>query len=330
MTPKAMRPALPSTKRSLGIVASLLVLTLFTGAVNGAWVMWGPSPNGDREHLVVDGLPRSYLLHVPEGLPPGEEVPLVVVLHGAYGWADQIARATDFSRKADAEGFIVAYPEGFSRIPRIWQFWNATFCCYAAMEGNGPDDVAFLDAVLDDVLASHPVDPSRVYLAGFSNGGMLASLYSALHTERVAALATVSSTIGARVGDEVTRIPDPSLPLPVFAMHGLRDKGVPWDGSASLREPTWSPFSLNESLALWLGNNGIAGEPVREAWADGNVEVRTWTGGAGGSEVRALTVRDSGHSWPGGDGAPFFAVPTEDADATGLLWEFFERHRRVA
>jgi polyhydroxybutyrate depolymerase len=314
-------------KRIAGVAASALAALLLTGAVNGGLVMWGPSQNGTSESLVVDGLRRDYLLHVPDDLPAGD-VPLVLVLHGAYGWGDQIARATDFSRKADAEGFIVAYPEGHSAIPRIWQFWNATYCCYGAMDG--PDDVAFLDALITHLADELPIDPSRVYLAGFSNGGMLAAQYAARHTDRIAALATVSSTIGANVADGTSwRIPEPSAPLPVFAMHGLRDRGVPWDGSASVREPTWAPMSLNESVGFWLDNNAIAGAPSSvDSWADGNIVMRTWSGGRGGSEVRELVVHDAGHSWPGGDGAPFFAQPTKDADATGLVWEFFASHQR--
>lgn len=319
--------ALSWLKQSTRIAASLAFTLLLTGVANGGWIMWGPSPNGTQQSIVVDGLRRDYLLHVPASLPADEEVPLVLVLHGAYGWGDQIARATDFSRKADREGFIVAYPEGHSRLPRLWQFWNATYCCYDAMAG--PDDVAFLDALITRLLEEHPIDASRVYLAGFSNGGMLASLYAAQHTDRIAALATVSSTIGAELpGGEVVRIPQPAASLPVFALHGLRDRGVPWDGSASLRAPEWAPISLNESLDFWMGNNGIEGEPAEESWAGGNVVLRSWSGGSDGSEVRALLVRDSGHSWPGGDGAPFFAQPSPDADATGLIWDFFAGHRR--
>lgn len=306
--------------------AATVFALLMCTSVNAAMVMWGPSPNGEQRSLLVDGVRRDYLLHVPQDLPTGD-VPLVLVLHGAYGWGDQIARATDFSRKADAEGFIVAYPEGESPVPRLRQFWNTGFCCYGAMEA-GYDDVGFLDTLIDHLLATQPVDPSRVYLAGFSNGGMLASAYAAQHTGKVAALAAVASTIGARadaLGD--LRIPEPSLPLPVYEIHGMRDGGVPWDGAPSRRVPAWSPVSVNETVAFWRAANGNTADAVHTEWAGGNIQLTVWGEGTPG-EVRRMLVRDAGHSWPGGDGAPFFAKPTKDADATALVWEFFERHQR--
>lgn len=310
------------------VVPALLVALLMATSVNAALVMWGPSHNGTNQSLFVDGVRRDYLLHVPLDLPR-EDVPLVIVLHGAYGWGDQIARATDFSAKADREGFIVAYPEGDSPLPRLWQFWNAEYCCYGALERQS-NDLGFLDALIDHLVATQPVDASRVYIAGFSNGGMLGSYYAATHPEKVAALAAVASTIGGQatsIGD--LRIPAPTSPLPVFEIHGMRDAGVPWDGRPSHRVPTWSPVSVNETVAFWLAANGNHEQPVEETWADGNIQLTTWGSGTPG-EVKRMLVRDAGHSWPGGDGAPFFAKPTKDADATSLVWDFFAGHQRSA
>lgn len=317
-------------KKLAGAALAVFFTLLVSTSVNAAMIMWGPSAEGEARSIQVDGVRRDYLLHVPDDLPPGEAVPLVLVFHGAYGWGDQIARATDFSDKADAEGFIVAYPEGRSPVPRLWQFWNTGYCCYGAMD-EGYDDVGFVDALIDHLLATQPVDASRVYLAGFSNGGMLASMYAAQHTEKVAALAAVASTIGGRAdaldGGEV-RIPQPSAVLPVYEIHGLRDGGVPWDGTPSRRVPAWSPMSVEEAVDFWRAANNNTAEPVETQWADGNIHLTVWGEGTPG-EVRRMLVRDAGHSWPGGDGAPFFAKPTQDADATALVWEFFESHSRA-
>jgi polyhydroxybutyrate depolymerase len=314
-------------KKTVEITAAVLFTLLVSTGVNAAMIMWGPSDEGIKHAIEVDGIRRDYLLHVPDDLPAGD-VPLVLVLHGAYGWGDQIARATDFSRKADAEGFIVAYPEGRApAVPRMWQFWNTGYCCYGAMEA-GTDDVGFIDALIDHLVATQPIDARRVYLAGFSNGGMLASDYAAQHGDKVAALAAVASTIGGRadaIGE--VRIPEPKLPVPVYEIHGMRDGGVPWDGSPSHRVSAWSPFSVEEAIAFWRAANNNTADPVETAWADGNIALTVWGQGTPG-EVRRMLVRDAGHSWPGGDGAPFFSQPTQDADATDLVWEFFEAHHR--
>lgn len=314
-------------KKTAEVTLAVFLTLLLSTSVNAAMQFWGPSDQGEHRSILVDGVHRDYLLHVPDDLPAGD-VPLVLVFHGAYGWADQIARTTDFSRKADQEGFIVAYPEGKPPVfPHTWQFWNTGYCCYAAMDA-GIDDVGFIDALIDHLVATQPIDASRVYLAGFSNGGMLASEYAALHTDKVAALAAVASTIGGRAAafGEIG-IPPAQDVLPVYEIHGMRDGGVPYDGSPSHRVPAWSPFSVDEAIAYWRANNNNTADPVETDWADGNIQLTVWGEGTPG-EVRRMLVRDAGHSWPGGDGAPFFSKPTQDADATALVWEFFEAHHR--
>src|SRR5690242_15319095 len=125
------------------------------------------SAAGDRRvSLPHHGLVRHYLLHVPPGRGP---FPLVMMLHGAGGSAEFAAEETGWSKLADAAGFAVVYPEGVpakvQKAPKFLtnpQEWN---------DGSGRgrhDDVGFLLAVLYDL--RELVDPSRIYVTGFSNG----------------------------------------------------------------------------------------------------------------------------------------------------------------
>ncbi len=312
-----------SVLRALGI--PLVAIVLLGGAVNGGLLYWGPTPNGEYRSLVVDGVERTYLLHVPPDLPDGP-VPLVVVLHAAYSWSDHAARQTGFSEKADEEGFIVAYPDGVGRLPHFFQFWNAGHCCYRALE-DGVDDMGFLSALLDELLATLPVDSGRVYLVGMSNGGMLASWFAAEHTDRIAGLAAVASTIGRRdeVGEVAWRVPDPKVPLSVIEIHGLQDHAVPFDGTASLREPAYVPISAEETARFWAENAGLTDPPRVEESADGKARMESW-GEAGGVGVALVTVRDGGHSWPGSEPIPFFSKPSQAVEATDLIWDFFQTH----
>ncbi|MFN7957792.1 MAG: prolyl oligopeptidase family serine peptidase [Holophagaceae bacterium] len=98
----------------------------------------------------VDGTLQPYTVRVPEGLKPEVRVPLLVYLHGS---GDDDRGMLDRSRAP--EGWIQLAPRG-----------RGTSNCYSA--NHAQED---LREAVADVLAHYPVDPERVFLAGFSMGG---------------------------------------------------------------------------------------------------------------------------------------------------------------
>lgn len=98
----------------------------------------------------LDGTLQPYTVRVPEGLAAGARVPLLVYLHGS---GDDDRGMLDRSRAP--EGWLQLAPRG-----------RGTSNCYSADQAQ--DD---LREALADVLAHYPVDPHRVFLAGFSMGG---------------------------------------------------------------------------------------------------------------------------------------------------------------
>ena len=73
----------------------------------------------NSQTIDVDGVERSFLIHVPADLPEGQDIPLVIALHYLGSNAAQFETYTSFSNKADQERFIVAYPQG------IGNSWNS-------------------------------------------------------------------------------------------------------------------------------------------------------------------------------------------------------------
>ena len=71
------------------------------------------------------------------------------------------------------------------------RFWNASDAC-CNFHGLAVDDVAYLDAILDDATRRAPVDPARIYIAGYSNGGFMAHRYACERAARLAAIAAFS------------------------------------------------------------------------------------------------------------------------------------------
>src|SRR5262249_21361628 len=130
------------------------------------------APNApSRSQLVRD---RPYNFYLPTGYDPAVPTPLVILLHGhAPGHSGQaLQRYFQLAPLAEAKTFLYAFPDGLLDQDGV-RFWNATDAC-CDFYGTGVDDVAYLDAVIDDVEDRFNVDPQRIFVSGFSNGGFMA------------------------------------------------------------------------------------------------------------------------------------------------------------
>ena len=159
-------------------------------------------PDGDSTQFIsFDGLDRSYLLYKPSGLPPA--APLVVVLHG-FGAGPEFSVGRLAGIPADSEKFVVAYPAG------IGASWNAGTACCGPASNQQIDDVGFIAQVVRDIGAKVPIDNRRVYVAGMSNGGMMAFTL-ACNSDVFAAIGAVCNPTGAvqpapaDIGDSASR-----------------------------------------------------------------------------------------------------------------------------
>jgi polyhydroxybutyrate depolymerase len=285
---------------------------------------------GTREFkldLRIFGIRRSYLLHTPQGYDHTRPLPLVIVLHGGFGTAWQMEQQSDFSEISDRENFLVAYPNGLGMFGRL-QHWNAGHCCGLSMKW-GIDDVGFVSMVIDQIRSQVQVDSSRIYIVGYSNGGMLGYLYAARNPDIVAAVAGIAATIGSRSSpeDPELRIDPPRAPIPVIAFHGLADQTVPY-GGGNLGGMGHSYVSVRESMKFWVEADRCAAEPIREDIMGGRVIKYTWNGGENGSEVVLCALKRWGHELP----TRYFARtlpesdPLRDLHAPEIVWEFFKAH----
>lgn len=280
---------------------------------------------GQREYLVYAGIQRSYVVRAPLGLVRGgTPVPLVLVLHGGGGNALNAEAMTGFTEKAREEGFIVVYPEGTARGDGQLLTWNAGHCCGYAMT-NRVKDVGFINALIDKLLQEYPVDSTRIYATGMSNGGMMAHRLGIELSDRFAAVAPV---VAALFGDE----PRPSHPVSALTINGLLDDSVPpqggppggrfaraWDGTPAL------PYLAQ--AAFWADANACANLPNRQS--DGVIVHWRYRCPAG-LAVESYMVKDNGHAWPGGQsGSRLGDEPSTAMDATDVIWTFFEAHPKA-
>lgn len=279
---------------------------------------------------------RTYRLHLPGGFSQDASYPLVVVLHGGAGSAKNIEDTTRFTDKSDEEGFIVVYPNGSKDGKRrlLGGTWNAYHCCSYAYENN-VDDVGFIRTLIDTLKARYNIDGGRIYVAGFSNGGMMAYRLVEELPGTFAAGAFVSASIGGTDGvnsSEIKRITSVDPPVSVAIFHGRQDDNVKYDGGISegLSEARID-LSVQDAVDFWAANNRCDTVPGTSANESGNIETEDFQC-ADAREVLLYSIADQGHAWPGDSGwkksARRFITdkPTAEISATDIIWEFFKKN----
>ena len=256
-------------------------------------------------------------------------MPLLILMHGGGGSAAQVQRSTQMDVDADQYGFVVAYPNGSGRLGDTLLTWNSGHCCGYALQ-NQVDDVGFLSLLIDRLIEHYSIDPNRVYLAGMSNGAMMAYRAGAELADKVAGIGPVSGSIGGRVTESGFEIipPSPTQPVSVMAFNGKQDQHVPYEGGigpAAINEGRVD-LSVDASISYWVEADGCDALPETIKQANGNIIIDTYSGCKGDTQVVLVTIVDGGHAWPGGRGSPVGDVPTQDILANQMMLEFFLAH----
>jgi polyhydroxybutyrate depolymerase len=275
--------------------------------------------------------PRNYLIHLPRDFRPDRSYPLVIALHGSFVTAVEFEEHTGLSDLADREKFIVAYPNAIG-LMGYFQHWNAGHCCAMAVR-LGIDDVGFLDDVIDEIAARVRIQPHRVYMLGFSNGGMMVHRYAAMRAGRLAAAGVVAGAIGSYTKKESPRIDlrAPGEPVPMAVIHGTADRKLPYAGGAGEGDENGRRYlPVSSAVDFWRQNNGCTNETAKKPLADGRVTRQTWQGDAPGSRVVLYALHGWDHPWPGPSAAGRGEADAtlDDFDAGRVLWNFFVQHTR--
>lgn len=275
-----------------------------------------------------DGLTRTYWLTEP--VRPSTHhrpAPLVVCLHGAGGTGEWAMRETGLSELAQRAGFFVAYPDALPpRLDRPAKFltnpqqWNDG-AGHGVIGLPTADDVGFLRAVLADLLQRYPIDRTRLYLTGFSNGAAMGFRLVCEMPGVFAAFAPVAGHCWLAEPQVVPAIStlymigeaDPIIPL---AGGPVR---LPWGGPVRQRPP------ISRTLTRWASAIGATPTPAQQIQRDG-VRVDWHPAQPGGAALTVWLIAGLGHHWPGGAGilGERLGGPTvSPVRASEAIWEFF-------
>jgi polyhydroxybutyrate depolymerase len=204
------------------------------------------SPAAGRDVTIKLG-GRPFQLYVPGSYRPGEQVPLVVLLHGFRASATMQETYFRMTGESERRGFLYAMPDGTADRDGL-RFWNATPACCDRYH-TGVDDSDYLSRLLTEVASSYSVDPHRVYLVGHSNGGFMAYRMACDHAGVITAIVSLA---GAMTDDPARCRPD--RPVSVLQIHGTADATIRFDGQTEGR----SYPSVATTLADWRRLDGCS------------------------------------------------------------------------
>jgi len=252
------------------------------------------APGVSSQRLFSGQRPRAYRLFVPPGYDGHLRLPVVLDLHGSGGKAAGQARNSGLETLGVRERFIVATLEAEGGL------WNVP------VRDNRPDDVAYVRDVIAHVAARVCTDETRVYVTGFSGGGRMTSLLGCRLGSRVAAIAPVAGL----------RFPGPcdGPPVPVLTFHGLADSQNPYEGHTAGRGAEWLE-SVPDALAGWARHNSCRSDVMLDD-PPGPLSTMRYDGCGEGTDVRMIRIDALGHMWT-----------KKEVDTTGVMWQFFKRHR---
>ena len=286
-------------------------------------ILSAPALAADRSGQVrVDGIVRTYSIHVPDRARPPGGFPVILAFHGGGMDGARMKRLTQFDGLADQRGFIVIYPDGTDK---HWNDGRSTI-------RNKQDDVRFVSLLLDQVEGDHAVDRARVFATGISNGALFAERLGCELSRRIAAIAPVAGTMPRDLAPGCR----PARPVAVLQIDGTADPIMPYNGGGVAdfggRGEGGQVLSVADTAALWARLNGCGPRGTPQALAplaplDQTKVVRmAYQRCHPNGAVTVLTVVGGGHAWPGGSQyAPrrFIGLVSQQIDASRMTVDFF-------
>lgn len=270
-----------------------------------------------------EGESRTYKIYTPSSVQTDAKV--VVLLHGLGATMNDF----DFSSWpsiADSANIVLISPQGLpysSLLGVIEGVFNSGMNFMGMGVNETINDVGFVSALLDTVIAKYSIDQNRIYATGFSNGGFMVQRLASDLTARFSAVASVSGTRSATL---------PALAvgtkLPVAHFHGTTDSVVTWTGDVNLNPTLGAPMgiSVDSLISIWknanqtgnaavettIGNSSAANYMTHYAYQNSNGE----------STVELFKIHNGVHAWYN------YNTTGNGFDIAHESWMFFNRFQQ--
>ena len=253
----------------------------------------------------ITALGRGSALIAPADYEPGVAYPLLVSLHPFILAPDAWEAYSGLAAAASQRGYWVLLPQGSDPGPR----W--------AVPGGldtGPDDIAWVDALIRATADTVCVAGERVFAAGFSAGAAMSVAVSCELPGRFRAIAGSGGT-------NLTSLCPDGAPVDTMILHGSADPIAPVTGSETVFAPPLG-LTVDAVVASFAGRNGCVGPPAAVTLTS-SVTIDRYSCGA--HRLEYYRMLGAGHTWAGSP-IPLDIVtgPTDHSfSATNVVLDFF-------
>ena len=217
------------------------------------------------ENLTVNGTSRHIITYAPKEL--GTQRPLLIACHGYNQSADYLKGFAKFETLADTAKFVVVYADGLNK----------------AWDISGTSDLKFMETIIETMYSRYQISKKKVYLTGFSMGGMFTYYAANKMADKIAAFAPVS---GYPMGGPNASA---SRPVPILHTHGTSDEVCGFS-------------SVQSHINAWVKFNGCNTtpeviQPYPKSKPSSTASLTRYRHGKNGVEVALLTLPGKGHWW---------------------------------
>lgn len=288
---------------------------------------------------------RPYFVYTPENYHAGEEVPLVVMLHGCAQMATDFASGTKINQLADRYGFIVVYPQQL-------EIYNQNLCwnwfeLSNQVRGSGePAIIAGIVQTVEQNISEWTIDTHRVYVGGFSAGAAMAVILGATYPDIFAAIGVHSGMEYQAATNAIDSLKAMSQGGPNPQQQGVA--AVQAMGSATRVIPTIvfqgsndlvvQPMNGDQVIQQWMQTDEYASNGNYKAAFDHSSSIENgkvlfghtytvfkWENNQGYEIQEYWKVQGMGHGWSGGNLDNSYTDPS-GPDASLAIVQFFLSH----
>jgi poly(hydroxyalkanoate) depolymerase family esterase len=283
-----------------------------------------PLPEGARfeERLYTNQAgSRNYKLYVPSRYC-GEQLPLIVMLHGCRQSPDDFAVGTRMNQLAEEQLSLIAYP-GQTPSANFAKCWN-WFSANNQLRDRG--EPSLIAGITQQIMRELAVDPTRVYVAGLSAGGAAAAVMGSAYPDLYSAIGVHSGLACGTAKDLPTAFaamrqggmhpPEPvNRPLPTIVFHGDHDHAVSSVNAEQIIAQSRGTAEYQETISRGQSAGGI------------NYTRTVHSDDTGRSVLEQWLLHGTGHAWSGGnpDGS---CTDPRGPDASREMLRFFIEHPR--
>ena len=253
-----------------------------------------------------DGITREYTLYMPESYNGSTKVPLLFNFHGHGSKIKDLIIVADMRSVAEANNFILVYPQG--SLLNGFSHWNA--CPPGGDNKSNADDLGFIESLIYGLLSDYNIDMERIYVAGYSNGGMMAYGLANYKSNLIAAVASVSGAMLDCTGPT-------NHPMPVVHLHGTADEVLSYTGGNA----GGNEFSSAQStLDYWINFNNTTTTPTINTDNSGGMTIEHYVYDQGDSSVSVEHYKYIGgnHVW--------FNTTYQGKSTGKLVWDFVSKY----